>query len=36
MISQTTMISDFNVDPYYADDTTFGGTNQQGKKDSNR
>ncbi len=23
--------SDFNVDPFYADDTTFAGTNQQGK-----
>ena len=23
---------DFNVDPFYADDTTFAGTNQQGKK----
>ncbi len=22
--------SDFNVDPFYADDTTFAGTNQQG------
>ncbi len=31
MISQKNNDSDFNVDPYYADDTTFAGTNQQGK-----